>query len=408
MHHRPLILKGGAKTGKTWTLNEFGRLFYEDVLYIDCSKRSYMSYLVESKTEARRVISKLSAYHGEDIIPGKTLIIFDEVQTVCGLVHMILKLFKELPEYHVCMTGFHVERELPAYDDDIVNPYILEMRPMNFKEFMSVSGNEDLIRLITEDGRINDESDRKRIRGILKDYFMVGGYPNVVNTWIGTGDINKVREAQRYIINEVLSELAVDYQEVSDEKLDVLKLVSDVLKKENKKFLIQTPKDEDRILQKIDELQSVGFVHKVSRVSEGKWPPERYLDDSSYKLYLSDVGILSCLYGPEVDKLEADECFSVYNGALTEQFVFQELRSHNPGTLVYWTSQKPPAKADFLFHDVRRMVPIEISRINKRHTNGLSIYSKKYDVPIGIRISFDDFSKDSCILTIPIYAIWNL
>lgn len=409
----PLLLKGGIQTGKTWVLKEFGNLFYNDVLYVDCCKAGYISYLVEGELAPERIIARLSTYHGYEIVPGETLLVFDNVQAVRGLVKMLLSLAKELPEYHICMTGNNVESEMPTVEEKTAAPQIMNLLPMDFREFLFATDNEDLLEVIEANGNVEDGAGLFRIITQLEMYFLVGGMPKAVSEWVKTGELLRVREAHADIFKLVREELEKSSDtETAGKALELLCAVAEILKKDNKKFIYSAlgeksnAGDYDAALLL---LKDSGLVNELWRVSEGNWPPEQYIDGKSFKLYPVDIGLLSYLYDFETKAFASKEVFSVNKGALTEQFVYQELRS-NPGisSLVYWTGQNPPAKAEFLFHDDNRMIPIEIAKAGRRKSNNLSVFTKRYQVPFGIRISSDEMSKEAGVLTIPMYAIWNL
>lgn len=409
----PLLLKGGIQTGKTWVLKEFGRLFYNDVLYVDCHRAGYISYLVEGELAPERIITMLSTYHGYEIIPGATLLVFDNVQAVRGLVKMLLSLARELPEYHICMTGNNVERELPTVEEKVAAPQIMTLFPMNFEEFLLATDNEDLLKVIEAKDNIEDGARLFRIMTQLEMYFLVGGMPKAVSEWVKTGELLRVRETHADIFKRAKEELekAAD-TETAGKALKLLCISAEILRKDNKKFVYSALGEKNNAgdyAEALLLLKDSGLINELWRVSEGKWPPEQYIDEKSFKLYPADIGILSYLYDFETRAFASKELFTVNKGALTEQFVYQELKS-NPAitSLVYWTGQNPPAKAEFLFHDDNRMIPIEIAKAGRRKSNNLSAFTKKYQVPFGIRISLDEMSKEEGILTIPMYAIWNL
>lgn len=409
----PLFLKGGIQTGKTWVLNEFGNLFYRDVLYVDCCRASYISYLVDGELAPERIIARLSTYHGYEIVPGETLLVFDNVQAVRGLVKMLLTLAKEFPEYHICMTGNNADGEMPTVEDGIATPQIIELLPMNFKEFLCATRNEDLIEIIEANGAVEDGAELFRIITQLEMYFLVGGMPAAVFEWVGTGELLRVREAHADIfktVREVL-EKSADTDTV-EKTLKLLLASAEALKKDNKKFVYSLLGDKSRAKDyeaALQLLKDTGLASELWRVNEGNWPPEQYIDEKSFKVYPIDVGLLSYLYDFETKAFASKEVFSVNKGALMEQFVYQELRSNsNISSLVYWTGQNPPAKAEFLFHDDNRMIPIEIAKAGRKKSNNLSIFAKRYQVPLGIRISVDEMAREAGVLTIPMYAIWNL
>ena len=358
-------------------------------------------------------MSRLSTYHGYEIVPEDTLLVFDNVEAVRGLVKMLLLLAKELPEYHICMTGEYVEGEFPTVEDKVAPPQIIEMFPMDFREFLCATRNEDLIEIIEEHGAVEDGAELFRIITQLEMYFLVGGMPKAVAEWVGTGELLRVREAHEAIfktVREVLERTAD--AETVEKAFKLLCASAESLRKDNKKFVYSALGEKSRFKDyepALLLLKDAGLVSELWRVNEGNWPPEQYIDEKNFKLYPVDIGLLSYLYDFETKAFASKEVFSAGKGALTEQFVYQELKSNpNIASLVYWTGQNPPAKAEFLFHDDNRMIPIEITKPGKKKSNNLSVFAKKYNVPLGIRISLDEMGREAGVLTIPMYAIWNL
>lgn len=397
--HPLLILKGGMKVGKTWTLCEFGKRFFQDVLYVDCSKTAYMSYIAGENLEPERILRMLTMYHGKRIKAGETLLIFDEVQTIPGLLRALLRLAKSCPEYMISCTGAFLERELPCVSEELeAKPKILTVNPLNFKEFLLVSKKELLIKDM--EAGVLMEPDKREMLECLCIYLVVGGMPEAVLAWLETGSIEKVKKVQKSLLETYVERAEAHFPTIAIGALrDALERAASMLSVEYKEW----NGSEEEALSAL--IQS-GLVHKVNRITQGKWPPESYIDEEAYQLYVLDVGLLSALY--EISEISAERMHQIRNGAMMLQLVWQELYANaNISQLYYWRQERD-VKIDFLFNDEKLMIPVCICMNEEERQNGLMMFRKLYSPPASVKISRMQTSQEQDILTIPVFGIWNL
>lgn len=397
--HPLLILKGGVKVGKTWTLCEFGKRFFSDVLYVDCSKTPYMSYLSGKNMEPERIFRMLNLYHGAKIKAGETLLIFDEVQAIPGFLQALHRLSCKCPEYMISCTGVFLERELPSAEEELeMKPQIVNVTPLDFREFLQVSKKELLLRDMQAGTLMNP--DRRELLECLCTYLMVGGMPEAVLTWLDTGKMDRVRAVQKELLETGMERLGMHFPTIPIGAVrDALEQTAMILSAENKEW---HGIEEEALAA----LQQSGLVYKVNRVTQGNWPPETYIDEDVYQVYFLDVGLLSAVY--ELTEVSSEKLHQLRNGAVLLQLVWQELFANGNIEKLYYWRQERDVKVDFLFNDEKLMIPVCICMNEEDRQNGLSVFRRLYSPPASVKISRMQTSQEHDILTIPVYAIWNL
>lgn len=398
-NHPLLILKGGMKVGKTWALCEFGKRFFTDVLYVDCSKTAYMSYIAGENLEPERIFRMLSMYHGKKIKAGETLLIFDEVQTIPGLLRAMLRLADKCPEYTISCTGAFLERELPSVEEEMgAKPKILSMTPLNFKEFLLVNKKELLLKDMQAGVLL--EPDKREMLECLRTYLVVGGMPEAVLAWLETRSIEKVRRVQQNLLETYMEYAGAHFPTIAIGTIrDALERAAAMLSVEYKEW---SGLEEEALSALIQS----GLLYKVNRITQGNWPPESYIDEEAYQMYVLDVGLLSAMY--DILEISTDRMHQIRNGAMMLQLVWQELYANvNISQLYYWRQERD-VKVDFLFNDEKLMIPVCICMNEEERQNGLMAFRKLYSPPASVKISRMQTAQEQDILTIPIFGIWNL
>lgn len=367
-NRRPLLLIGGVQVGKTWVLKEFARTSFEDSLYIDCKDTSYISYLIEGDLQPDRILKMLEVYHGSKIKAGETLLIFDEIQETPGILLFLMRLSQSIPEYAISCTGTFVEKELPCIGDEPeYEPDLLNLYPLTFNEFLIAVGEADLCKLLVEKAGELVEDDRKKILDNLRTYFLVGGMPEVVSKWIETKSFSQVRSVLNSMIRNIHN--VVNVSEYEDG------------------------------LNKLLEAKTFYQVYKVSR---GMWPPEKYLDKDKYRLHSMDIGILSTMHN--LESINEENLLSSHNRRLVRQFVWQELYANKNIPSLYYLGESN----ELVFGDENSVVPIIIDLNGDQAFGNIEKYPKEYDIQMVIRVSLDEFKREGRVLSIPLYALWNL
>lgn len=327
----PLILKGARQVGKTWILQEFGKEYFEDTLYINFENAGDIQDLFNDSIEPKRIIEFLSAIHHKKIEPEKTLIIFDEIQELPRAMTSLKYFAEQAPEYPICCAGsllgvfLHDEVSFPVGKVDF-----LELQPLDFEEFLIANKEEELIRIIKEEGlKQLPNIITGKLADYLKKYFVIGGMPRAVQTWLDERDFEKVETVQRNIIDAYIRDFSKHTDKNMATKIEyVWRSIPSQLAKENRKFIYGVVKEGARAREyedAINWLKDAGLVRIVNRVKTGnKQSLKAYEDLKAFKIYLLDIGLLRVLCELSYELIiSSDAIYNEFNGLLTEQFVLQ-------------------------------------------------------------------------------------
>ena len=409
---KPLILLGARQVGKTWVMKHFGQTEFQNVAYINCDVEPLAKELFAADYNILRILLTLQAITGTNIEAGKTLIIFDELQEVERGLHS-LKYFQEnAPEYHVMAAGSLLGITLgkgQSFPVGKVNT--MHLYPMDFEEFLMATGEADLCNLLHQpDWEILKILSSKYI-DFLRQYYYVGGMPEVVDHFIQHHDLREVRNKQREILDAYRRDISKHTTPMESMRIgQVLQSLPSQLARENKKFIYNVLKKGARAAEyelAIQWLMDAGLVHKVSRVKELQMPVKFYEDLSAFKLFLLDCGLLGCMTeSPASQMLVGDNVFKEFKGAFTEQFVVQQLVAQGFSPY-YWSSDKTPAEIDFVLQTEQRVIPVEVKAEENVRARSMSEYIKshpEYQLK-GLRISMMGYQDQDWMENIPLYAI---
>lgn len=409
---KPLILLGARQVGKTWVMKHFGQTEFQNVAYINCDVEPLAKELFAADYNILRILLTLQAITGTNIEAGKTLIIFDELQEVERGLHS-LKYFQEnAPEYHVMAAGSLLGITLgkgQSFPVGKVNT--MHLYPMDFEEFLLAIGEADLCNLLHQpDWEILKILSSKYI-DFLRQYYYVGGMPEVVDHFIQHHDLREVRNKQREILDAYRRDISKHTTPMESMRIgQVLQSLPSQLARENKKFIYNVLKKGARAAEyelAIQWLMDAGLVHKVSRVKELQMPVKFYEDLSAFKLFLLDCGLLGCMTeSPASQMLVGDNVFKEFKGAFTEQFVLQQLVAQGFSPY-YWSSDKTPAEIDFVLQTEQRVIPVEVKAEENVRARSMSEYIKshpEYQLK-GLRISMMGYQDQDWMENIPLYAI---
>ncbi|MBB5219860.1 hypothetical protein HNP77_002249 [Treponema rectale] len=402
---------GARQVGKTWLMREFGRLFYKNVAYVSFYNNSAMKNLFESDYDINRLISYLSIEVGFAIEKENTLIIFDEIQNASKAFESLKYFCEEAGDYHIMAAGSHLGVALhqgvsyPVGKVDLLNLY-----PLSFREYLCAVNEKALSdALLSKDFSLIDGFVEKYIYH-LKNYYYVGGMPEVVKNFALHGDYNEVRQIQKNILVQYKGDFG---KHAGANELSRINMVWDSipmqLAKENRKFFFGKMKKGARSSEfevAIQWLLDSGFVHKVSRVNEPHVPLSAYKDFSAYKLFVLDVGLLCAM--SELDAksiIEGNSLFVEFKGALTEQYVLQELVASTPYTAYYYGSEKATFEQDFLIQKENKVVPIEVKAETNVRSQSLKAFYEKYKPELSVRFSLLPYKQQDWMVNIPLYAV---
>lgn len=411
-NRKPLILKGVRQCGKTYLLKDFGNRYYDNVAYFNFEETDSLSSVFEKDYDTKRIILELELFLGRAIKPESTLIILDEIQE-CGRALTAMKYFCEnAPEYHiVCagsLLGIALQKQLsfPVGKVDFLTLY-----PMSFSEFLRACGSETLADYVDnfKKGDTVPQPIGDKLTTFLRQYYITGGMPEVVSTWQKTNNIEEVERVQQNIINSYELDFAKHAPTKDFPKLTAIwRSIPEQLAKENTKFIFSHVKKGWRSKDLEDSLEwliAAGLVYKVCKIEKPFIPLSSYADDTSFKLYMADIGILRKLSKlPYEVILDATPHYKEFKGSLTENYVLCELVKSVDETLYYWSSGNT-AEVDFILQSGSEIVPVEVKSERNVKARSLAEYRKKYTPKYSVKTSMRNETSGEEVLSIPLYLI---
>ncbi len=408
---KPLIIEGARQVGKTWLAKEFGRQAYADTVYINFDSNSRMAELFASDLDTDRLIMGLELYAGRKIDPNNSLLIFDEVQEVPRALASLKYFYENAPQYQIVCAGsllgiaLHHGTSFPVGKVDFLKLY-----PLSFKEFLMATGKERFAELLDKQDFDMVTNFKQTYIDSLKHYYFVGGMPEVVQSFAENKDFNEVREIQKRILaayeqdfskhapNEIVPRLRMLWNNIPSQ-----------LAKENKKFIYGLVRKGARAKDyetAIMWLSDCGLVHKVSRVNVAGIPLRAYADLKAFKLFVVDVGLLGCMAGlRQRTLLDGDDLFVEFKGALTEQYVCQQLKTIEDLDMYYYTNDRGSCEVDFVVDTGEQIVPVEVKAEVNLRAKSLKTYQEKFLPELSIRTSMTDYKKEEWLVNLPLYAI---
>ena len=408
----PLIVNGARQTGKSYILQEFGRREFDNYILVNLETDKALVEKLEENITPIPIIQYLESAHSQRIIPGKTLVVLDEIQA-CERALSSLKYFcEQAPEYHIVaagsLLGVAVNRSKYSFPVGKVDEIMLF--PMDFEEFLWASGREDLAHSIREHYESNEPLNVHSIAiDFYNKYLIVGGMPAAVKEFINTNSFVAVADVQNRILNEYIADMAKYAEPATTIKIRACyESVPAQLAKENHKFqfsVIQKGGSVTLFGESIEWLKYAGIVLKCQKITQGLMPVKVHVDLSDFKLYMSDVGMLTMQSGIVAQAIlspfETDHSFT---GAIAENYVAQAFAA-NLTPLFYWKNDNT-AEIDFVIQEGMDVIPIEVKAGLRVRSKSLGIFMKKYQCPYGIRISKKNFGFENGIKSIPLYAVF--
>ncbi len=410
-HRKPLIIEGARQVGKTWLMKEFGKQAYEDTVYINFDSNSKMQELFGSDLDINRLIMGLELYAGRKINHDNTLLIFDEVQEVPRALTSLKYFYENAPQYHIVCAGsllgiaLHQGTSFPVGK---VN--FLKLYPLSYKEFLMAIGKEQFAELLDKQDFEMISSFRQTYIDALKQYYFVGGMPEAVENFAENKDFNEVRDIQKRILvayeqdfskhapNNIVPQIRMLWNSIPSQ-----------LAKENKKFIYGLVREGARAKEyetAIMWLSDCGLVHKVSRVNTAGIPLKAYEDLKAFKLFVLDTGLLGCMVGlRQHTLLDGNDLFREFKGALTEQYVCQQLKTIDDLGVYYYTNDRGSCEVDFVVDTGELIIPIEVKAEVNLKAKSLRTYQEKFLPKISVRTAMTDFKKEEWLINLPLYAI---
>lgn len=405
---KPLILKGARQVGKTYIVKDFGKKYYSNYVYFNFDKETELASLFDDTKDPERLIEQLSIAAGQKIEPGKTLIFFDEIQE-CGAALNSLKYFYEsAPEYHIIAAGSLLGIKLSRTSFPVGKVNFLDLAPMTFVEFLMADGMENLAEYIANINATEKvpELFASQLAEKLRTYFLVGGMPEVVDSWVTNKDINEVRQIQDEILRSYEDDFAKHTTASEANKISLIwHSIPSQLARENKKFIYQAIREGARAREyegALNWLRDANLIHKIPCISAPKLPLSAYEDLTAFKIYLLDVGLLSYMSGIGTRVvLDGDRLFAEFKGALTENYVLQTITAEKRTPVYYYDFDR--YSLDFIAQLGDQIYPIEVKSSERAGHASLTNYIEKYQPDLAVRFSANNLAHDGKILNIPLY-----
>ena len=413
-NRKPMVIMGARQVGKTWLMKEFGRLHYEKVAYISFYNNEAMSRVFEHDYDISRIIAAINIEVGFTVSSNDTLIIFDEIQNAPKAFESLKYFCEDAPEYHVLVAGsllgvaLHEGISYPVGKVTTLNLY-----PLNFREFLYAVNESGLAdALATKDYSLIDSFSEKYIYH-LKNYYYVGGMPEAVSSFLNNNDYAAAREVQKEIVQQYKGDFG---KHISAKELSRINMVWDSipmqLAKENKKFFFGQIKKGARSTEfekAIQWLVDSGLVYRVHKVNEPHVPLSAYKELVYFKLFFVDVGLLGAMSELDLHSvIEGNRLFVEFKGALTEQYVLQQMISDTEYTPYYYGTETSTFEQDFLIQKGMEAVPIEVKAETNIRSQSLKAFYDKFHPEISVRLSLQNFKDQDWMVNIPLYAVCNI
>lgn len=410
-NRKPLIIEGARQVGKTWLMKEFGKRSYENCVYINFDSNTTMAQLFAPDLKTERLIDGIELYIGKKITPENTLIIFDEIQEVPKALSSLKYFCENAPQYHIICAGsllgiaLHQGTSFPVGKVDFLKLY-----PLSFKEFLMAKGDERFAELLQKQDFQMITAFKQTYIDSLKQYYFIGGMPEAVQSFIDNNDYTEVRTIQKRILTAYEQDFSKHAPNEAVPRLRMLwNSIPSQLAKENKKFIYGLIREGARAKEyeiALMWLNDCGIVHKVSRVNTANIPLRAYEDLKAFKLFLLDVGLLGCMAGLHpTTLLKGNDLFSEFKGALTEQYVCQQLKCIEDLDIFYYTNDRSSCEIDFVIDTGEKIIPLEVKSETNLKAKSLKSYKERFSPQTSMRISMADYKDEGWLINLPLYAI---
>lgn len=409
-NRKPLIIQGARQVGKTWIMKEFGKRFFKNTVYINFDNNPRMKIVFEEDYDIKRIVSALKIEHGGNFEAEDTLLIFDEIQEVPKALASLKYFCEAAPEYAIVAAGsllgiaLHQGTSFPVGKVEFMHLY-----PLNFKEFLMAMGEQQLADLLWNQDEALINAFSGKYTDYLRKYYYVGGMPEAVQCFADTDDYFAVRDIQNGLLKYYEEDFSKHApKEVVPRIQMVWNSIPGQLAKENRKFIYGMLREGARAKEfelAIQWLLDCGLVHKSYRVTKPDMPLIAYAEMNSFKMFLSDVGLLAAKGNiPAKVLLEGTRIFEEFKGALTEQFVAQELASLGK-ELYYYSAEASSGEIDFMIQQSMYCVPIEVKAEENLRARSLRAFCDKYKPEIALRSSMTNFREQDWMKNVPLYAL---
>lgn len=406
---KPLVLKGARQVGKTWLLKTFGTAEFETCAYLNCDDNNQAKDIFDSNFDTKRIIRDISAVTRTEILPGKTLIIIDEIQEVPRALQSLKYFCENAPEYHVCAAGsllgisIHKETSFPVGKVDLMTLY-----PLTYKEFVrAIEG--DILADRLENGALSEfTSIREKLTDLLRQYYFTGGMPEIVLEYQKQNSLSKVRERQ----NAILAGYSDDISKHTDTRMairihQVWNSIAQQLTKGNKRFIygnIQRGARAKDFELAIQWLSDAGIVYRVPRIRKAAIPLKFYEDFDAFKLFYLDCGLMGAVAEAPADQiLIGNNIFEEYKGSFTEQYVLQQLMVYRNNTIFYYDSDDSKQEIDFITQSGNQILAMEVKAEENLRAKSLRQFKIDHPETKAVRLSMSSYREEDWLTNVPLY-----
>ena len=407
----PLVIRGARQVGKTWLMKEFGRTQYSKVAYINFEGNERMKRLFSGDFDIKRLVRGLNLEAECSIEPENTLIIFDEVQETPHALTSLKYFQEKAPEYHIIAAGSLLGVALhPDTSFPVGKVSFLDLYPLSFSEYIQALGMKEYLDLLLKQDWDLISGFKDRYLELLKQYIYTGGMPEVVAAFSEKHDFNEVREIQKRILIAYEQDFSKHAPNKVVPRIRMLwNSIPSQLSKENRKFIYGLIRKGARAREyelAMMWLSDSGLIHRINRISKPGMPLKAYEDTGAFKLYMLDTGLLSALAGLEAKALlDGSRIFNEFKGALTEQYVLQQLKCEKDLPVFYWSAGTGTSEVDFIIQKYKMIIPIEVKASENLRAKSIKIYKEKYQPEISIRTSMSDYRKEDWLINLPLYGL---
>ena len=410
-NRKPLIIRGARQVGKTWLMKEFGKTSFEKVAYVNFDSNTRMRQVFDGEINIERIVLAISAETGISVNPENTLLIFDEVQEVPKALSSLKYFCENAPEYAVVAAGsllgvaLHKGTSFPVGKVDFMDLY-----PLTFQEFLCALGEERFVEILR--GKDTDMVTMFKSKYIdrLREYYFVGGMPEVVQTYVDTKDFNQVREIQKNLLNYYQQDFSKHAEISLVPRLNLVwNSIPMQLAKENKKYIYGQVRKGARAKDfelAIQWLLDCGLIHKVHRIEKPALPLKAYMNLDIFKIYLLDVGLLMAMTGLNAQVIiDGNRIFTEFKGALTEQYILQQLIAGENVEPYYYSAENSKGEIDFILQGNTSVIPLEVKAEENLRAKSLKAFCEKYKPKYAVRTSMSDYREQEWMTNIPLYNI---
>ena len=408
---KPLILRGARQVGKTYILKEFGKENYQNIAYFNFDNDEELKNIFLHTKDPKRIIEQLVLVSEERIEPDKTLIIFDEVQECPNALNSLKYFNEDANEYHIIAAGSLLGIRLSHTSFPVGKVEFLDMYPMTFTEFLKADGSENLVQYMESIKGFENilEVFWSRLEEKLKTYFIIGGMPEAVNSWVLKKDITEVNKIQKNILEAYEEDFSKHTTATEANRISIIwNSIPSQLAKNNKKFLYQVAKEGARAREyegAVNWLNDANLIYKIYNITKPSMPLIAYNDLSSFKIYLNDIGLLKRMTNLSSRVIiEGNRIFEEFKGALTENYVLQMLISSGiikPNYFIFDNKYE----IDYLIQYENEIIPIEVKSSENISSVSFKNYNEKFKPKIRVRFSMKNLQKDDNLINIPLFMV---